>query len=221
MARIVVVLGSIGDQPTSTTTATTPTASPAATRHASRWPRNAIAMAAVNNGVAAFRSEVKPAGSVTVANEISVNGTAENRAPTTRKLRTRPRAATSVRRPKNARRTAAPMRSLISAAHTGPTSGAAMRKNKNAAPQTAPRNSSEVMSIRERARRDGGIGAVIPTTCGRSPQPAIAVGRGPTSSFDEVQLAVPFPEERSQPAPARRYDPTNMFRFNQNIQPAS
>ena len=51
---------------------------------------NPTAIAAVNSGVAAFRSAVNPAGSVTVAMAIRVNGTAENRAPTTRKLVIRP-----------------------------------------------------------------------------------------------------------------------------------
>ena len=46
-----------------------------------RWPMNPTAIAAVNSGVAAFRSAVNPAGSVTVATAISVTGTAENRAP--------------------------------------------------------------------------------------------------------------------------------------------
>ena len=93
--------GSSGDQPTSTMTAMTPTTRPAATRAEMRWPMNPTAIAAVNSGVAAFRSEVNPAGSVTVATAIKVNGTAENRAPATRKLVIRPRATRSVRSPGN------------------------------------------------------------------------------------------------------------------------
>jgi hypothetical protein len=42
---------------------------------------NATAMAAVNSGVAALSSEVKPACSVSVANEISVNGHRPRTAP--------------------------------------------------------------------------------------------------------------------------------------------
>ena len=99
--EIVAAFSSSGDQPTRTSTATTPTASPAATRSPKLWPMKATAIAAVKSGVAAARSEVKPAGSVTVANEMSMNGTAENKAPTMRKLaagRER-RLACSVRRP--------------------------------------------------------------------------------------------------------------------------
>ena len=147
--------GSSGDQPTRVTTATTPTASPAATRAEIRWPKNATAMAAVKSGVAAFRSEVKPAGSVTSAIAMRVNGTAENKAPTTRNVVRRPRAIRSVDGPATRSRTAAPIASRISAAHTGPTSGAAMRRKRNAAPQTAPRKRSEPRSIIESWRRLG------------------------------------------------------------------
>ena len=185
MARIVVAFGSIGDQPTRTSTATTPTARPAATLQASRWPMKPTATAAVNSGVAAFKSAVKPVGKVTVANEISVNGTAENRAPTIRKLLTRPRAAASVRRPANTMRTVAPIRSRISAAHTGPTSGAAMRKNRNAAPQTAPRNRSQPRSTGESERRDGAVGVVIRIGSCRSRVPATYVSGTRASSFDD------------------------------------
>ena len=71
----------------------------------------ATAIAAVKSGVAAARSEVKPAGSVTVANEMSMNGTAENKAPTMRKLVSRPRAAAGVLRPATSSSTLAPSRS--------------------------------------------------------------------------------------------------------------
>ena len=83
---------------------------------------NPTAIAAVNSGVAALRSAVNPAGSVTVAMAIKVNGTAENRAPTTRKVVTRPRATRQRRGPATTSRTPAPIASRISAAQAGPTS---------------------------------------------------------------------------------------------------
>ena len=118
---------------------------------------NATAMTAVNNGVAAFSNAVNPAGSVTVATAISVPGTAENRAPTIRKVVTRPRTIRSIAGPATASRTTAPTASRISAAHAGPISGAAIRRKRNAAPQTAPRNRSDAKSMIERGRRAAGV----------------------------------------------------------------
>ena len=149
---MMVALGSSGDQPTRTMTATTPMASPAATRAEIRWPMNATAITAVNNGVAAFSNAVNPAGSVTDAIAMSVPGTAENRAPTMRNVVRRPRAIRSIAGPATASRTIAPTASRISAAHAGPISGAAIRRKRKAAPQTAPRNRSEAKSTIERGR---------------------------------------------------------------------
>ena len=86
---------------------------------------------------------MKPAGSVTVAMAMSVNGTAENSAPTMRKVVIRPRATRRVAGPANTSRTAAPIASRISAAQAGPTSGRRSGRKEDAAPQTAPRKSSD------------------------------------------------------------------------------
>ena len=117
---------------------------------------NATAIAAVNNGVAAFSRAVNPAGSVSVAIEIRVKGTAENSAPTMTKLVKRPRATRSVAGPATTSRIPAPIARRTSAAHTGPTSGAATRRKRKAAPQTAPRNRSEARSASARGRRAAG-----------------------------------------------------------------
>lgn len=122
---------------------------------------NATPIAAVNSGVAALRSAAKPAGRVTVANAINVNGTAENIAPTIRNPVKRPRTAANVSRPATATSKSAPIARRISAAQTGPTSGAAMRMNKKTAPQTAPRKRSEPKSRIVSGRRDAGAWAVI------------------------------------------------------------
>ncbi len=148
---------------------------------------NPTAIAAVNSGVAALRRAVKPAGSVTVAMAMSVNGTAENSAPTMRKVVIRPRATRRVAGPPNTSRTAAPIASRISAAQAGPTSGAAIRRNRNAAPQTAPRKSSEAKSTMERERRVAGTGVGIPGSSTAEASIAIAPGPSSTSSFDDVE----------------------------------
>jgi hypothetical protein len=137
------------------------------------------AISAVNSGVAAFRSAVKPAGSVRVANEISVNGTAENSAPTRKNVATRPRATPRVWRPATTRSTAAPIVRRTSAAHTGPTSGDAIRRNRNAAPQTAPRNRSDPRSTIDRARRAAGWAVDIKTRVAPGDGPAHRRGSQP------------------------------------------
>ncbi len=150
----------------------TPTIRPARTRAETRLPRNATPIVAVNKGVAALSRAAKPAGSVRVAMAMNVNGSAENKAPTTTKLATRPRMTGSVRIPANASRTSAPITSRISAAQTGPTCGAAIRMNRKTAPQTAPRYRSEPRSTRERRRFAGILEASV-----RYPVIASVIGR--------------------------------------------
>ena len=125
--------------------------SPTITRGASRWRRNATPMSAVNSGVAALSSEVKPAGRVTVAIAMSVNGTAENVAPVTRNASTG-RAPRRTCDDRTHARTDAPTPAAPRRPTTGPTSRAAIRRNRNAAPQTAPRNRSEARSTGVRLR---------------------------------------------------------------------
>jgi hypothetical protein len=96
----------------------------------------------VKSGVEAFRTAANPVGSVSVAMAMSVNGIAENAAPTTANVLRSRRAMAHVRRPAISRRMNAPIAIRISAAHTGPTSGPAIRRNRKAAPQTAPRKRS-------------------------------------------------------------------------------
>ncbi len=83
-----------------------------------------------------------PTGSVRTANEMSVNGMAENAAPAITNATRFWRATRHVRRPKIAKRMSAPIAMRISAVQSGPISGDATCMNRNAPPQTAPRNSS-------------------------------------------------------------------------------
>ena len=93
----------------------------------------------MKSGVVAISSDASDAGRLSVAKARSVNGIAENVAPTTRIATGWRRAALHAERPVKRARTMPATATRSSAVQTGPSSGAATRKNRNAAPHTAPR----------------------------------------------------------------------------------
>jgi hypothetical protein len=105
----------------------------------SRWRSHAAETMAVNSGVVAMISEAREAGRLIVAKARSVNGIAENVAPTARNDHGWRRAAAQADRPPNAARTRPAIATRSSAVQTGPISGETTRKKRNAAPQTAPK----------------------------------------------------------------------------------